>query len=129
MDSLGTIGKWLRRNGTAIYGSRPWKTFGEGPTEVKAGMFGEQLNYSPEEIRYTTNHGKLYAILFGAPSGPCDMKSLGIGASPEIAHIRSIKLLDGSRQLKWTRSTEALSVSLPAGLASQPAYCLEIDCM
>jgi alpha-L-fucosidase len=128
VESLETIGKWLHRNGAAIYGSRPWKLFGEGPTEVKSGMFGEQLNYSPEEIRYTTNRGKLYAILYGAPNGPCQMKSLGSNASPEVAHIRSIKLLGTSGQLKWTRNGEALSVTLPAKFDTQPAYCLEIDC-
>jgi len=28
------IGSWLAVNGESIYGTRPWKIFGEGPTEV-----------------------------------------------------------------------------------------------
>ena len=127
VDTLETIGKWLHQNGSAIYGSRPWKVYGEGPTDVKGGMFNEQLNYSSEEIRYTTNHGKLYAILFGAPTGPCRLRSLGTNASPEVSNIRSIKLLGPSRPLKWTRNGEAVSIVFPTDLSPSPGYCLEID--
>ncbi len=31
---LRDVGSWLKVNGDAIYGTRPWKTFGEGPTQV-----------------------------------------------------------------------------------------------
>src|SRR6185369_579030 len=48
---LLSIGKWLSINGEAIYGTRPWKTFGEGPTEVAAGSFvDKQLKpFTPED--------------------------------------------------------------------------------
>ncbi|MFX9458004.1 alpha-L-fucosidase, partial [Acinetobacter baumannii] len=36
---LREIGDWLTINGEAIYGTRPWKAFGEGPTKVKSGSF------------------------------------------------------------------------------------------
>jgi alpha-L-fucosidase len=38
-DLLLEIGKWLSVNGDAIYGTRPWKVFGEGPTQVTEGAF------------------------------------------------------------------------------------------
>ena len=28
------IGRWLKVNGEAVYGTRPWKVYGEGPTGV-----------------------------------------------------------------------------------------------
>ncbi len=36
---LRAMGRWLAINGAAIYGTRPWRTFGEGPTEIPAGGF------------------------------------------------------------------------------------------
>ena len=32
------VGAWLNINGEAIYGTRPWRTYGEGPTKVAAGL-------------------------------------------------------------------------------------------
>lgn len=124
--SLEAVGKWLARNGDAIYASRPWKTFGEGPTEVKGGMFNEQLDYSPLEVRYTTNKGHIYAILFGRPGQKIELKSLGELASPEITGIERVKLLGHDQPLKWTRTASALVVEWPESSDEQLSYCLEI---
>jgi len=38
-EILLDIGKWLGTYGDALYGTSPWRVFGEGPTEVVAGQF------------------------------------------------------------------------------------------
>ena len=50
------VGTWLNVNGDAIYGTRPWRTYGEGPTKVAAGSFHDTdtAHYTAEDFRFTT---------------------------------------------------------------------------
>ena len=67
-DILLTIGSWLQTNGEAIYGTRPWEVFGEGPTkQEKLGMFLDKITYTPQDIRFTKNENIFYAIVLGWP--------------------------------------------------------------
>ena len=61
---LREIGRWLDRNGEAIYGAKPWHYFGEGPTISESGAFADQKRkaYTSEDIRYTVNGDRIYAI-------------------------------------------------------------------
>jgi alpha-L-fucosidase len=110
---LREIGAWLKANGEAIYGTRPWTRYGEGPTQVADGGFsdGKARGYTNEDIRYTTKGSALYAITLAQPQDAIRLQSLAAGAF-DAAQIRSVSLLDGT-PLVWQQDADALVVKIP----------------
>ncbi|MDP9421325.1 MAG: alpha-L-fucosidase [Pseudomonadota bacterium] len=108
------IGAWTQRNGEAIFATRPWRRFGEGPTQPPpAGAFGEdkQKPYTGEDIRFTKKGDTLYAIFLDWPNGESAIASLGTNALPQAA-IERVDLIDGP-QLQFRRDANALRLTLP----------------
>ncbi|HEY4677749.1 MAG TPA: alpha-L-fucosidase, partial [Candidatus Angelobacter sp.] len=73
------VGGWLNVNGEAIYGTRPWRVYGEGPTKVAAGSFHDTdtAHYTAEDFRFTTKVDVLYAIGLAWPeNGEAVIRSL-----------------------------------------------------
>jgi alpha-L-fucosidase len=103
-------GKWLEINGEAIYGSRPWILFGEGPTESSSGSFADQKKpFTAEDIRFTTMPGLLYVITLGLPKSNIQVKSLGNHEGH--GSIEHIEMLGGSEKVTWKQDAEALSIA------------------
>ena len=67
---LREVGVWLKVNGEAIYSTRPWKIYGEGPTKVSEGAFHdtETKPFTAEDFRFTKKGDVLYAIELGWPA-------------------------------------------------------------
>lgn len=107
------VGDWLKINGEAIYGTRPWKVFGEGPTQIAGGSFSDAKDkpFTAEDIRYTTRGEILYAIALDKPVRPLNMKQLALGKANKI---KSIELLGSMQAVKWTQTPEGLIIQ-PAG--------------
>ncbi|MEM9917241.1 MAG: alpha-L-fucosidase [Bacteroidota bacterium] len=130
-DILLAIGKWLDVNGKAIFGTRCWKTFGEGPTESEEGYFSEkkkQDSFLAEDIRFTTKDGKLYAITMDWPaSGQTLISSLAKQSKHCRWDVVDVKMLGSDQKLKWSQNEKGLSISLPKEKPCDFAYTFEID--
>ncbi|HEX6706207.1 MAG TPA: alpha-L-fucosidase [Albitalea sp.] len=126
---LGDIADWMGRNGEAIHGTRPWRTFGEGPTRVAGGMFseGQSQAFTAEDIRFTTKAGALYAIAFGWPSGGVlRIASLAQDSALAPGAIERVEALGSTDSLPFKRDRKGLEVRLPEGLAGSIAVVLKI---
>lgn len=122
------IGEWLWLNGEAIYGSRPWKVYGEGPTQVPSGGFTDTRRnpFSSEDIRFTTKGNLLYAtVLAWPPHGTVTIRSLGTQIRLYPGEIGEVRLL-GHGPLEWSRNAEGLIVHFPSQKPCKSAYVLRI---
>lgn len=111
------IGVWMKINGEAIYATRPWKVFGEGPGIIKEGSFqGNSIQkLSNKDIRYTRNKAGtvIYAIALGWPEVEMQMRSLGTAASTKPGRVEHVELLGTHQRPTWKQSASALHVTLP----------------
>jgi Alpha-L-fucosidase len=124
-DTLLAIGRWLKTNGEAIYGSRPWRVFGEGPTEVVGGTFQDTKTkpYTAQDFRFTTQPGVLYAIEMGWPQGG----KVVIHSIKPGDHVHAVKLLADRRQVSWRQQADGLQLDLPAQPRGEYAYVFRIE--
>ena len=121
------VGAWLSLNGEAIYGTRPWRTYGEGPTKVAAGSFHDTdtAKYTPEDFRFTTKGDDVYAIGLAWPtSGEAVIHALAktVGSEP----VQSVALLGGDTKLRFEQSADGLHVQLPAQASAKYPYVLRL---
>jgi alpha-L-fucosidase len=123
---LADLKDWMATNREAIHGTRPWKVFGEGPTQTAAGAFKENADYTAADIRFTAKGAALYAITLGEPRGSVAIASLGRASGNAPRGIRSARLLGVSKSLAFQQTDAALVVDVPETLPTRHASVIKI---
>lgn len=131
-----SIGTWLQANGESIYGTRPWRVFGEGPAlagtaPLSAQGFNEGKNkpLGAQDIRFATKGEVLYATALGWPAdGQLVIAALGEGNPLRPQPVRRVSLLGHGQPLAFERMAQGLRVRLPAQPpAAGLAYAFKIE--
>ncbi len=131
VERLLAIGEWLTMNGEAIYGTRPWKIFGEGPTQIKPGMFGEEKtpDFTAQDIRFTSRWKTLYAIALDWPQHATELVIKSLNTNDALlakGEIANISLLGNDARLSWQHGAEGLRITLPPQKPGDFAYVFKI---
>ena len=134
---ISEIGAWMKVNGEAIYATRPWKTFGEGPSTVtqEKGHFGGQSDvqkkpFTAEDIRFTQSKDgqSVYAIVLEIPAdSKATVKSLAENSAQWPGQIGKVQLIGADGDLKFTRDGAGLHVALPEKMPTGIAFALKIQ--
>lgn len=121
------IGEWLRYNGEAIYDSKVWRTYGEGPTKIVEGQFtdGKSKSFTSEDIRFTVRGSNIYAFVLAFPeNGVVKIKSLGDKDAAKLPHfhgiIKDVSILGFDEEPCWERNEEALIISTSKVKSDKP---------
>lgn len=128
------ITNWMQPNGESIFGTRPWKVFGEGPASeeivpLSAQGFNEGKGkpFTGQDIRFTTKGNILYAIALGSPvAGKVLIKSFANNSKYYTGKIGQVLLLQNGQPLNFERTNIGLLVTLPPILDQAFAYSLKI---
>ena len=129
---LKGIADWMDVNKECLFGTRPWKVFGEGPASegqpLKVGNFNEGKGkpFTGEDVRFTTKDGTLYIIALGVPKEDLHIKSLGTAAKLFDWKIGKITLLGGTEEVQWSQTAEALTIKKPESTPNEIAIVFKI---
>lgn len=122
--TLLDIGAWLKTNGEAVYGSKYYDVYGEGPTKTATGHLSEDKNkgFTQEDIRFTTNKNALYATVLKTPTKDIHIKYL----TTTKTNIKHIELLGSDAKIEFKQSGDGTTITLPKGVDLKNVWVFKI---
>jgi alpha-L-fucosidase len=112
------MGNWLNKYGEAIYATRPWYTFGEGPTKEPEGHFKNhrefaKVKYNAQDIRYTSKQNTIYATFLGSPTGKQTLAAFAIDKLAKNIDIANVTALGTDKKIAWSLTDSGLTITAP----------------
>ncbi len=124
---LTEIGEWMAVNSEAIYGTKVWRKFGEGPTKVEEGQFtdGKEKVFTSQDIRFTVKGENLYCTVLSWPEdGHVVIKSLGHSADANLPEfhgiVKDVDVLGCADKPVWERKAGGLHITAPGIKTDKP---------
>ncbi|MDA3833200.1 MAG: alpha-L-fucosidase [Spirochaetales bacterium] len=134
-EILLAMGDWLKKYGEAVYATRAWEKYGEGPTKMGSGhgVFTEPAEGTAGDIRYTRSKDRatLYAILLGWEKGQREVVLHSLSTERiDLKNLESVELMNGAAgkylPLEVEQNKEGLTVQLPERPKEELAYVLKL---
>jgi alpha-L-fucosidase len=124
------IAAWMKLNSESIYGTSPWKIFGEGPAQKSAAALnaqgfneGKGKPFTYEDIRFATKGDLLYATAMGWPEdGKLVIKNLAKNSEHFPKEIQKVEWVPTKQSLTFERTENGLTVSLPEKSSDEMTY-------
>ena len=132
---LNEIATWTAANGEGIYGTRPWKVYGEGPSvseKKERGPFGGAKDfrskpYTQADFRFTQKGYSVYAFCMAVPTDDIKIGSFASTSSLIDKPVSSVKILGSKEKLVWQQTTDGLVINKPSTLSNLSTMTFKID--
>ncbi|HBQ65142.1 MAG TPA: alpha-L-fucosidase [Clostridiales bacterium] len=120
---LEEMASWFSVCGEGIYGTRPWRKFGEGDSRVVIDGFKEaKVQWNSSDFRFTAKDSTIYAFMLGMPEN----HAVVIKSLAKEEQVTSVHLLGGAK-LPFHQAFGILTVQLPETMPTKYTNCLAIE--
>lgn len=121
--TLKRVGEWLKANGEGIYGTRPYRVYGEGGTKLSGGSFNEDMpGWADSDFRFTQKPGFVFAFQMRPGRGRAVVHSLGSLSERPVSAVAV-----AGRPAEFAQKEGALVVQMPEGLDMGMPVCIRVE--